>query len=149
MPSQILPDVGGDAANNEIKVKTFYNTEIMISYIQENIIYEELCDEIRKNCRFAVDQPFTIKWIDEENDPCTLSTQMELDEAIRLHELNHNPELVIHEFNLSNRWQQMLQTNNSRCFSDKYFVNFGLLNEHKILTDFGNFNVCGYLVLGD
>ncbi|KAI9579501.1 hypothetical protein GQX74_006038, partial [Glossina fuscipes] len=98
MPSQILPDVGGEGANNEIKVKTFYNTEIMISYIQENITYEELCDEIRKNCRFAVDQPFTIKWIDEENDPCTLSTQMELDEAIRLHELNHNPELVIHVF---------------------------------------------------
>ncbi|XP_037820457.1 atypical protein kinase C isoform X6 [Lucilia sericata] len=96
MPSQILPD--GDGAGNEIKVKTAYSGEVMISYIKENITYEELCYEIRKNCRFSLDQPFTIKWVDEEHDPCTISTQMELDEAIRLYEMNHNPELLIHVF---------------------------------------------------
>lgn len=41
-------------------------------------------------------KPFTIKWVDEEHDACTISTQMELDEAIRLYEMNHNPELLIH-----------------------------------------------------
>ncbi|XP_059225057.1 atypical protein kinase C isoform X5 [Stomoxys calcitrans] len=97
MPSQILPD-GGDGAGSEIKVKTAYSGEVMISYIKENITYDELCFEIRKNCRFSMDQPFTIKWVDEEHDPCTISTQMELDEAIRLYEMNHNPELLIHVF---------------------------------------------------
>lgn len=37
-----------------------------------------------------------MKWVDEENDPCTISSQMELDEAIRLYELNKEAELVIH-----------------------------------------------------
>ncbi|XP_075169182.1 protein kinase C iota type isoform X6 [Haematobia irritans] len=97
MPSQILPD-SSDGAGSEIKVKTAYSGEVMISYIKENITYDELCFEIRKNCRFSMDQPFTIKWVDEEHDPCTISTQMELDEAIRLYEMNHNPELLIHVF---------------------------------------------------
>lgn len=39
---------------------------------------------------------FTIKWVDEDNDPCTISSQMELEEAIRLYELNKDSELVIH-----------------------------------------------------
>ena len=29
-------------------------------------------------------------------DPCTLSTQIELDEAIRLYEVNKDSEIVIH-----------------------------------------------------
>lgn len=37
-----------------------------------------------------------MKWVDEESDPCTLSSQLELDEAIRLYELNKDSELVIH-----------------------------------------------------
>lgn len=39
---------------------------------------------------------FTMKWIDEENDPCTISSQVELDEAIRLYEVNRDTELVMH-----------------------------------------------------
>lgn len=54
MPSQILPD--NDGSNSEIKVKTAYSGEVMISYIKENITYDELCFEIRKNCRFTMDQ---------------------------------------------------------------------------------------------
>lgn len=34
--------------------------------------------------------------MDEENDPCIISTQLELDEAIRLYEVNRDSELVIH-----------------------------------------------------
>lgn len=37
-----------------------------------------------------------MKWIDEENDPCTISSQVELDEAIRLYEVNRDTELVMH-----------------------------------------------------
>lgn len=96
MPSQIIPD--GSSAPNEIKVKTAYNGEVIHTYIDENISYEKLCHEIRDVCRFPADQPFTIKWVDEENDPCTISTQMELDEAIRLYEVNRDSELLIHVF---------------------------------------------------
>lgn len=37
-----------------------------------------------------------MKWVDEESDPCTLASQMELCEAIRLYEINKDSELVIH-----------------------------------------------------
>lgn len=41
-------------------------------------------------------QVFTMKWVDEESDPCTLASQLELCEAIRLYEINKDSELVIH-----------------------------------------------------
>lgn len=57
MPSQIIPDgTNANSATNEIKVKTAYNGEIMITYIDENITYENLCQEIRGICRFPSDQ---------------------------------------------------------------------------------------------
>jgi atypical protein kinase C iota type len=83
---------------NDVKVKIAYNGEVLIFYIDENITYDELCKEIRGICRFASDQVFTMKWIDEENDPCTISCQMELNEAIRLYEVNRDSELFIHVF---------------------------------------------------
>lgn len=68
----------------------------MITYIDPSIAVEQLCQEMRDICRFPADQVFTMKWVDEEGDPCILSTQIELDEAIRLYELNKDSELTIH-----------------------------------------------------
>ncbi|XP_046673425.1 protein kinase C iota type-like [Homalodisca vitripennis] len=98
MPTQL-------AANSEvpeIRVKTAYNGEVMITYIDPHITVDQLCQEMRDICRFQQDQVFTMKWVDEEGDPCTISTQMELDEAIRLYEVNKDSELTIHEWLLSN-----------------------------------------------
>lgn len=113
----MLPPNLHDSNSNatEIKVKVAYNGEIMITYIQEVVTYDQLCREIRGICRFSPEQVYTIsyrllhhlitiiylqyftmKWIDEENDPCTISSQMELDEAIRLYEVNRDSELVMH-----------------------------------------------------
>uniref|UniRef100_A0A674D5X9 protein kinase C n=1 Tax=Salmo trutta TaxID=8032 RepID=A0A674D5X9_SALTR len=39
-----------------------------------------------------------MKWIDEEGDPCTVSSQLELVEALRLYEVNKDSELIIHVF---------------------------------------------------
>ncbi|XP_053689445.1 atypical protein kinase C [Sabethes cyaneus] len=89
---------GGGGAGSEIKVKIAYSGEVMITYIVESITYEGLCREIRQICRFAPDQVFTMKWVDEENDPCTIQSDLELDEAIRLYEVNRDSELVIHVF---------------------------------------------------
>ncbi|XP_046406846.1 atypical protein kinase C isoform X2 [Ischnura elegans] len=94
MPTQMA--VESDVT--EIRVKTAYNGEIMITYIDPRISVDQLCKEMRDICRFTPDQPFTMKWVDEEGDPCTISTQLELDEAIRLYEVNKDSELTIHVF---------------------------------------------------
>ncbi|KAL1122237.1 hypothetical protein AAG570_003642 [Ranatra chinensis] len=92
MPTQLA----SDAEVPEIRVKTAYNGEIMITYIDPHITVEQLCQEMRDICRFNHDQVFTMKWVDEEGDPCIISTQRELDEAIRLYEINKDSELTIH-----------------------------------------------------
>ncbi|GFT07041.1 atypical protein kinase C [Nephila pilipes] len=84
--------------NNEIRIRTVYNGGIMITYILPTIILDEFYKEIREICKFSNEQPFTIKWIDEDNDPCTISSQEELDEALRLYEVNHDSELTLHIF---------------------------------------------------
>lgn len=92
MPTQLVND------NNiqEIRAKIAYNAEVLITYISQSITLEQLWQEIREICRFSHDQVFTVKWVDEEGDPCTISTQLELDEAIRLYEINRDSELTIH-----------------------------------------------------
>ncbi|KAJ3645838.1 hypothetical protein Zmor_023465 [Zophobas morio] len=91
MPTQLAND-----NTNEIRAKIAYNGEILITYIDHNITFEDLLHEIYVICRFAPNQLFTMKWVDEEGDPCIISTQMELDEALRLYELNRDNEITIH-----------------------------------------------------
>ncbi|CAH0564822.1 unnamed protein product [Brassicogethes aeneus] len=93
MPTQLT-----DINPNEIRAKIAYNGEVLITYIDQCITLEQLCHEIREICRFSQEQVFTMKWVDEEGDPCTISSQMELDEAIRLYEINRDSELTIHVF---------------------------------------------------
>uniref|UniRef100_A0A8C8SSH0 protein kinase C n=1 Tax=Pelusios castaneus TaxID=367368 RepID=A0A8C8SSH0_9SAUR len=70
----------------------------MITYFEPSISFEGLCNEVRDMCSFDTEQLFTMKWIDEEGDPCTVSSQLELEEAFRLYELNKDSELLIHVF---------------------------------------------------
>ncbi|KAF5296402.1 hypothetical protein FQR65_LT01389 [Abscondita terminalis] len=93
MPTQLVHD------NNihEIRAKIAYNGEVLITYINQSITLDQLCNEMREICRFSHDQAFTMKWVDEEGDPCTISTQLELDEAIRLYEVNRDSELTVHD----------------------------------------------------
>ncbi|XP_041982040.1 atypical protein kinase C isoform X4 [Aricia agestis] len=95
MPTQL---VGQDNHANDVRVKTVYSSDVMITYINHNITLEEFTQEMIAICRFMPDQVFTMKWVDEEGDPCTISTQMELDEALRLYELNRDSELTVHVF---------------------------------------------------
>lgn len=65
---------------------------------------DALREEMRGICGFGsgsgADQlqhdQFTMKWVDEEGDPCTIGSQPELDEALRLYELNKDTEITIH-----------------------------------------------------
>lgn len=92
MPTQLA----NDNSIPEIRAKIAYNGEVLITYITQTITLEQLCQEMKEICRFPQEQVFTMKWVDEEGDPCTISTQLELDEAIRLYEINRDSELTIH-----------------------------------------------------
>ncbi|XP_013140901.1 PREDICTED: atypical protein kinase C isoform X4 [Papilio polytes] len=94
MPTQLVQDNHA----NDVRVKTVYSGDVMITYIKHNITLEEFTQEMIAICRFLPDQVFTMKWVDEEGDPCTISTQLELDEALRLYELNRDSELTVHVF---------------------------------------------------
>lgn len=95
MPTQL---VNQDNHQNDVRVKTVYSGDVMITYINHNINFEEFTQEMVAICRFLPDQVFTMKWVDEEGDPCTISTQLELDEALRLYEINRDSELTVHVF---------------------------------------------------
>ena len=69
---------------------------MFITYINYGISFDELLVEMRGICGFHHNYPFTMKWVDEEGDPCTINSQMELDEAIRLYEINKEAELTVH-----------------------------------------------------
>ena len=84
---------------SDIRVKTVFNGNVFITYICSNTIsYDAMLEELRDICGFSKIQPFTVKWLDEEGDPCTISSQRELSEAIRLHKFNQETELIIHVF---------------------------------------------------
>lgn len=106
MPTQLV----NENAIPEIRAKIAYNGEVLITYITQTITLEQLCQEIKEICRFSQDQVFTMKWVDEEGDPCTISTQLELDEAIRLYEVNRDSELTIH-----GKWKRLF------CFDCLWF----------------------------
>ena len=54
--------------------------------------------EMKGICGFGEDQDLTVKWVDEEGDPCIIQSQTELDEAIRLYEVNKDAEFSVHVF---------------------------------------------------
>ncbi|XP_021487658.1 protein kinase C iota type [Meriones unguiculatus] len=89
---------GGGDHSHQVRVKAYYRGDIMITHFEPSISFEGLCNEVRDMCSFDNEQPFTMKWIDEEGDPCTVSSQLELEEAFRLYELNKDSELLIHVF---------------------------------------------------
>ena len=72
------------------------SSQVFITYINYGISFDELVVEMRGICGFHHNYPFTMKWVDEEGDPCTVNSQMELDEAIRLYEVNKEAELTVH-----------------------------------------------------
>uniref|UniRef100_A0A667YAV4 Protein kinase C n=1 Tax=Myripristis murdjan TaxID=586833 RepID=A0A667YAV4_9TELE len=84
--------------SHQVRVKAYYKGDIMITHFEPSISYEGLYGEVRDMCSMDNDQLFTMKWIDEEGDPCTVSSQLELEEALRLYELNKDSELIIHVF---------------------------------------------------
>nr|XP_050853095.1 atypical protein kinase C isoform X2 [Vespula vulgaris]XP_050853096.1 atypical protein kinase C isoform X2 [Vespula vulgaris] len=92
-------------AEMDIRVKVIYNGEVQITYVTAGISVDTLREEMRAICGFGgagpgsgPDQQFTMKWVDDEGDPCRIASQEELDEALRLYELEKDTEITIHVF---------------------------------------------------
>ncbi|KAI4487063.1 hypothetical protein M0802_012052 [Mischocyttarus mexicanus] len=90
-------------AEMDIRVKVIYNGEVQITYVTAGISVDTLREEMRAICGFGgagpgsgPDQQFTMKWVDDEGDPCRIASQEELDEALRLYELEKDTEITIH-----------------------------------------------------
>ncbi|CAG2213942.1 PRKCI [Mytilus edulis] len=55
--------------DNGIRMKVGYSGNIFISNLQHDVLYEDFCAEIKDICKFDDQQPFTMKWLDEEVFP--------------------------------------------------------------------------------
>lgn len=72
--------------------------EVQITYIAAGISVDKLREEMRTICGFGTSgtDQFTMKWVDDEGDPCRIASQQELNEALRLYELEKDTEITIH-----------------------------------------------------
>ncbi|XP_031422918.1 protein kinase C zeta type-like [Clupea harengus] len=87
-----------DLHTEYVKIKAHYAGDMLISDLEASMTYPELCEEVREICSLQQRQPFTLKWIDDEGDPCTISSQMELEEAFRLYGRSRKSGLLLHVF---------------------------------------------------
>uniref|UniRef100_A0A8D3BTG6 Protein kinase C n=1 Tax=Scophthalmus maximus TaxID=52904 RepID=A0A8D3BTG6_SCOMX len=72
--------------------------DMLITDLALTVTFVELCEEVRTMCSVAKQQPITLKWIDDEGDPCTISSQMELEEAFRIYHRTKKSGLLLHVF---------------------------------------------------
>ncbi|XP_030588508.1 protein kinase C zeta type [Archocentrus centrarchus] len=81
-----------------VKIKAHYCGDILITDLAATVTFVELCEEVKTMCSVARQQPITLKWIDDEGDPCTISSEMELEEAFRIYGRTKRSGLLLHVF---------------------------------------------------
>ncbi|KAI6052283.1 protein kinase C zeta type isoform X1 [Marmota monax] len=96
MPSRSSPKMDGSGVR--VRLKVHYGGDILITSVDAATTFDELREEVRDMCRLRQEYPLTLKWVDSEGDPCTVSSQMELEEAFRLACQPKCEGLVIHVF---------------------------------------------------
>ncbi|CAF0958063.1 unnamed protein product [Rotaria sordida] len=89
--------------NNDLTTVKFlihYQQEATVIYLPFSLTLESLYNHLCSVCHLTLTNPptFTIKWLDESLDPITMSSQRELNTAIRLYKKNSNKELHLHVF---------------------------------------------------
>uniref|UniRef100_A0A671QXC0 protein kinase C n=1 Tax=Sinocyclocheilus anshuiensis TaxID=1608454 RepID=A0A671QXC0_9TELE len=87
-----------DLPSGYVKVKAHYGGDMLISDLDLAMTYTEVCEEVRTMWGVRKEMPITLKWIDDEGDPCTISSQMELEEAFRIYTRNRCSGLLLHVF---------------------------------------------------
>ncbi|KAK0393260.1 hypothetical protein QR680_000124 [Steinernema hermaphroditum] len=78
----------------DLKLNTRFNNGNAVLYCKLPLEIDDFFGHVREAHKL-IDETITVKWIDDEGDPCTISTQPELDEAVRL---SDNAELILHVF---------------------------------------------------
>ena len=99
-----------------IPLRAAFNGDVMCLRMDGSLGFDDLSDDLRELCKFDSDDMFTMKWIDEEGDPCTLSTEDELEEAKRLFHANGESQLVINIFKGVPRQPGMLLEGEDRLY---------------------------------
>ncbi|NP_001411728.1 protein kinase C zeta type isoform e [Mus musculus] len=96
MPSRTDPKM--DRSGGRVRLKAHYGGDILITSVDAMTTFKDLCEEVRDMCGLHQQHPLTLKWVDSEGDPCTVSSQMELEEAFRLVCQGRDEVLIIHVF---------------------------------------------------
>ena len=88
-------------SNVAISAKVYVSGRRVPFTLQSDWSFQTFFENLRTRCQFNQSGPLTVKWLDEEDDPCTISSQLELDEAIRYVHNNSRqvPHLKLHVFN--------------------------------------------------
>ena len=81
-----------------IRTKATFNSDLVYLQLEPTIKLNELIQKLRCAWSMSDSHLMTVKWLDDEADLCVLSTQIELDEAIRLYNLNEEDSLALHVF---------------------------------------------------
>uniref|UniRef100_A0A3Q2Z291 protein kinase C n=1 Tax=Hippocampus comes TaxID=109280 RepID=A0A3Q2Z291_HIPCM len=87
-----------DLESESVKVKAHYRGDMLITDLAATLTFVELCEEVRAMCSLTRQQPITLKWIDDEGDPCTISSPLELEEAFRIYNRSKRSGLLLHVF---------------------------------------------------
>uniref|UniRef100_A0A8C5EP68 Protein kinase C n=1 Tax=Gouania willdenowi TaxID=441366 RepID=A0A8C5EP68_GOUWI len=85
-----------DVGSEVVKLKAHYCGDILITDLVATVTFVELCEEVKTMCSVTKQHPITLKWIDDEGDPCTISSQMELEEAFRIHSRTRRSGFLLH-----------------------------------------------------
>jgi atypical protein kinase C iota type len=83
-----------------VKFLIHYQQQATVIYLPLNLTLETFYNHLCSICHLTLTNPltFTIKWLDEALDAITMSSQRELNTAIRLYKKNSDKELHIHVF---------------------------------------------------
>ncbi|PAV56910.1 hypothetical protein WR25_15755 [Diploscapter pachys] len=88
----------GFEEDTDIKLKTRFLGQVVVLYARPPLQVDSFFSILREACKQPPNQSITVKWIDEDGDPVSIDTQMELDEAFRCMVASGDSELNIHVF---------------------------------------------------
>ncbi|XP_046850599.1 protein kinase C iota type-like isoform X2 [Xenia sp. Carnegie-2017] len=83
---------------NAIPVKAFFDRDVICVNMNRGMSVDDLSNNVKELFKFMPSQELTMKWLDDEGDPCSISSQDELNEAIRLFDINKEAQLILHVF---------------------------------------------------
>ena len=83
-----------------VKFLIHYQQQATVIHLPYDLTLEAFYNHLSSICQLTLTNPptFTVKWLDESLDAITLSSQRELNTAVRLYQKNADKELHIHIF---------------------------------------------------